>query len=186
MAEIYVSTDIETDGPIPGEYSILSIASAAFTPEQGLGSTFTANLETLPGAQAHPETMAWWRSHEAAWKSSRQDLQAPEPAMLNYLDWLKCLPGQPVFVGFPAAFDFMFVQWYLLRFTGEPPFGHAALDIKTYAMASLNVPYGDTHKRNLPARWFGAHPHTHRAMDDAIEQGSLVMNMLAERQARLE
>ena len=29
MAEIYISTDVETDGPIPGPHSMLSLASAA-------------------------------------------------------------------------------------------------------------------------------------------------------------
>ena len=34
MIEIYVSTDIETDGPIPGRHSILSLGSAAYTPDK--------------------------------------------------------------------------------------------------------------------------------------------------------
>jgi len=57
--------------------------------------------------------------------------------MREYLVWLKALPGKPVFVAYPAAFDFLFVYWYLIRFTGESPFSHSALDIKTYAMALL-------------------------------------------------
>ena len=30
MNEIYVSTDVEVDGPIPGLYSMLSVGSAAY------------------------------------------------------------------------------------------------------------------------------------------------------------
>lgn len=59
MNEIYVSTDCETDGPIPGPYSMLSFASAAFLPDKTLLSTFSANLETLPEAAGHPDTLAW-------------------------------------------------------------------------------------------------------------------------------
>ncbi len=183
MDEIYVSTDTETDGPVPGLYSLLSLASAAYSAGGELLGTFSANLETLPGAQAHPETMAWWHTHEDAWNASRQNLQTPDAAMTAYLEWLKGLPGKPVFVGFPAAYDFMFVQWYLVCFTGEMPFQHAALDIKTYAMAVLKVPYSRTTKRNLPKRWHSRHPHTHQALDDAIEQGLLFLNMLSERTA---
>jgi hypothetical protein len=51
------------------------------------------------------------------------------------------LPGRPVFVGYPAAFDFMFVYWYLIRFAGESLFPQSALDIKTYAMALLRKGY---------------------------------------------
>ena len=54
MPELYISTDIETDGPIPGPHSMLSLGSAAYTAGKQLLGTFSANLETLPGASAHP------------------------------------------------------------------------------------------------------------------------------------
>ena len=180
MSEIYVSTDVEADGPIPGVNSMLSFGSAAFLPDKTLIGTFTANLETLPGAEADPKTTAWWETQPEAWNASREDLQPPETAMQNYLAWLKRLPGRPVFVGYPAAFDFMWVCWYLNRFTGKNPFSHSALDIKTYAMAMLKKDYLYTVKRNMPRRWFDDLPHTHKALDDAIEQGALFCNMLRE------
>ena len=45
--EIYVSTDIEADGPIPGPHSMLSFGSAAYLPDKTVLATFSANLETL-------------------------------------------------------------------------------------------------------------------------------------------
>ncbi len=33
MKEIYVSTDVESDGPIPGPHPLLSFAFAAYTPD---------------------------------------------------------------------------------------------------------------------------------------------------------
>jgi hypothetical protein len=63
---------------------------------------------------------------------------------------------------------------------GESPFSHSALDIKTYAMALLKKDYRQSSKRNMPRRWFDDVPHTHVALDDAIEQGALFCNMLAE------
>ena len=181
MQEIYVSTDVEADGPIPGPHSMLSFGSAAFTPDGELVSTFSANLELLEGAAGHPETMAWWGRNQEAWAQTRTDLQPPSKAMRDYISWLKQLPGRPVFVGYPVAYDFLFVYWYLMRFAGESPFSHSALDIKTYAMAVLGLPYRDSTKRNMPRRWFSASPHTHVALDDAIEQGRLFCNILAER-----
>jgi len=179
-SEIYISTDVETDGPIPGVNSMLSFASAAFEPNSTLIGTFTANLELLPAARPDPKTMQWWEKQPEAWRAHRTDLQAPAQAMPAYLRWLKSLPGIPVFVGYPAAYDFMFVYWYLIRFTGESPFSHSALDIKTYAMAMLKLPYRESVKRTMPSRWFGTHPHTHQALDDAIEQGVLFCKMLQE------
>jgi DNA polymerase III alpha subunit (gram-positive type) len=180
MSEVYVSTDVETDGPIPGVNSMLSFGSAAYLPDKSLISAFTANLETLPDAVTDPKTMAWWETQPEAWQACREDIQQPETAMNNYLDWLKGLPGRPVFVGYPAPFDFMFICWYLNRFTGENPFSHSALDIKTYAMAVLKIDFRHTVKRNMPRRWFDNLPHTHKALDDAIEQGALFCNMLRE------
>jgi hypothetical protein len=180
MAEIYVSTDVETDGPIPGPHSMLSFASAAYRADKSLVGTFTANLETLPGAQGDPGTLAWWRQHSEAWAAARTNLEPPGVAMTRYVAWLKSLPARPVFVGYPAGFDFLFVYWYLLRFAGESPFSFSAVDIKTYAMALLKLDYRESVKRNMPKRWFDKLPHTHVALDDALEQGALFCNMLAE------
>src|SRR5207247_2594486 len=173
MSEIYVSTDVESDGPIPGPNSMLSFASAAYRADKKLVGTFTANLETLPGATGDPGTMAWWRRHAEAWAAARVNPEDPATVMTRYLAWLKALPARPVFVGYPAGFDFLFVYWYLIRFTGESPFSFSALDIKTYAMALLKAEYREAVKRNMPRRWFDPVPHTHVALDDAIEQGAL-------------
>ncbi len=181
MNEIYVSTDVETDGPIPGVNSMLSFASAAYLTDKTLLGTFSANLETLPGAITDPKTMAFWETEPTAWAAARQNLEQPQQAMKNYLAWLKELPGKPVLIGFPVAFDFMFIYWYLMRFVGESPFSFSALDIKTYAMAMLKTPYRKTVKREMPTHWFDEQfPHTHIALDDALEQGILFCNMLEE------
>src|SRR5439155_11681070 len=98
--------------------------------------------------------------------------------MPRYVVWIQKLPGRPVFVAYPAGFDFLFVYWYLIRFAGESPCSFSALDVKTYAMAMLKTPYRESVKRNMPKRWFDDLPHTHRALDDAIEQGAMFCNML--------
>ena len=159
---------------------MLSFASAAYLRDKTLLSTFSANLEALPGAAGHPSTMAWWAQHQDAWAAARKDAEAPEAAMKRYVAWLKALPGKPVFVAYPAGFDFLFVYWYLMRFAGESPFSFSALDIKTYAMALLGGEYRAASKRNMPGRWFDPMPHTHVALDDALEQGALFCNMLAD------
>ncbi|CAB3778347.1 hypothetical protein LMG28138_00458 [Pararobbsia alpina] len=186
--EIYVSTDVEADGPIPGPHSMLSFASAAYTADKQLIATFSANLETLPGASAHPIQEAWWKTQPDAWAACRLNLQAPETALPAYVAWVEKLPGKPVFVAYPAGFDFTYMFWYMMRFAQRCPFSWSALDIKTLAFAMTGLPYRKSIKPRLPASWFDPHPHTHVALDDAIEQGALFCNMLAElrkREARL-
>ncbi len=82
------------------------------------------------------------------------------------------------------ASTFLFVYWYLIRFVGESPFSHSALDIKSYAMAVLKTEYRESTKRNMPRQWFDKLPHKHVALDDAIEQGALFCNMLKFNQAK--
>ena len=178
--EIYISTDIETDGPIPGVNSMLSLASAAYQADKTLVSTFERNLETLPDAEGDPKTMDWWETQPKAWAACRKDCVSPKNAMADFSAWLKQLKGKKVFVAYPAGFDFTFVYWYLVRFTGHSPFSHSALDIKTLAMAMMKSPYRDSVKRNMPRHWFDDMPHTHVALDDAIEQGAMFCNMIAE------
>jgi hypothetical protein len=181
MTELFISTDVESDGPIPGPNSMLSFASAAYTAEKKLVSTFERNLELLPGATPDSGTMNWWHGQPEAWEACRRNLVSPESAMRDYVQWLAGMPGSKVFVAYPAGFDFMFVYWYLIRFTGNSPFSHSALDMKTLAMALLKTTYRDSTKRSMPDRWFDKQlPHTHVALDDAIEQGALFCNMLAE------
>lgn len=178
--EIYISTDVETDGKIPGVNSMLSFCSAAFTADKKLISTFTANLELLDGAIADPDTSDWWKTQPIAWEACRKNLVHPKKAMDDYVLWVKSLGGKPVFVAYPAGFDFLFVYWYLIKFTGYSPFSFSALDIKTYAMAMLKGEYRNATKRNFPKRWFEPVNHSHIALDDAIEQGYLFCNMLRE------
>jgi hypothetical protein len=77
MPEIYVSTDVETDGPVPGPHSMLSFASAAYLADKTLVGTFSANLETLPGAGGHADTVRWWETQPEAWAAGRRDLRPP-------------------------------------------------------------------------------------------------------------
>ncbi len=179
--EIYVSTDIEADGPIPGPNSMLSLASAAYRADKSVISTFSVNLETLPEASPDPRTTAWWQGFPEAWAACRTDTRTPEAAMRDYAAWLGQLPGRVVFLGFPASWDFMWVYWYLVRFTGERPFRENAIDVRSYAMGMRKVRFQETSRTYLPKRWFDPElPHTHVALDDAIEQGAMFCNMLAE------
>jgi len=180
MQEIYVSTDIESDGPIPGPNSMLSFGSAAFLADGTVIDTFSSNLETLEGAVSDPDTARWWLTQPEAWAACRKDLVTPVVAMKAYVEWLKKLPGKPVFVGYPAGYDFLFIYWYLIKFAGESPFSFSALDIKTFAMCMLGGDYRNATKRNMPKRWFGDVSHNHVALDDAREQGELFIKMLQE------
>jgi len=184
---IYISIDIEADGRIPGKNSMLQLGAAAFdltssSPRNHLG-TFKANLELLPGATQSPDTMAWWATQGDAYANTRTNLESPRKAMTRFLSWTRGY-GNPILIGYPVTFDFMWVFWYTMAFGGladneRCPFGFQGLDLKTLAAEKMDVPYPEATKRNMPRRWFlGAPRHTHDGLDDAIGQGIMFVNMM--------
>ena len=183
MKEIYISTDIETDGPIPGQNSLLSIGSAAFVDFE-LVDTFSVNLKQLPDAEMdHRTKVEFWDKNQEAWEACRADMQDPDRAMRYYAEWLKDVErkynGRVVFVGYPAGFDFTFVYWYLMKYNNYSPFSFSCIDMKTLAMAITKKPFKKCIKRNFPKHWLDSkNKHTHIALDDAIEQGEMFCKMM--------
>jgi hypothetical protein len=188
---IYFSNDIEADGPIPGQNSMLSCGFAAFTldpsePNGGhLIETWTANLELIEGAVQDPDTMKWWMEtpeKRKAYAQTRVDLKTPEAAMLSLATWVEKLTsehkGKATYVGYPATYDFLFTYWYLQRFAQRSPFGFQGFDMKTAAAIKLDIPFHKVGKRDMPEAWKGPEPHTHLAVDDAIEQGWMFCRMM--------
>lgn len=182
MTDIFFSIDVETDGPIPGPHSMLSLGCAAFDEGGDMIGTFSRNLHTLPDAEGEEGTMAFWRDNPEAWKETRKGCVDPAEAMKEYKDWVNKLcfekKARAVCVGFPAGFDFMFVYWYLRYFGQQSPFSFSCVDMKTVAMVKLGKSYRDCSKRNFPKEWFGPEKHTHVALEDAIEQGRMFFRMM--------
>lgn len=179
MGEVYVSVDVETDGPCPGLNSMLSVGAAAFSRDGNNLGTFERNIKPAEGAEQNPSTMEWWATQPEAWKSLQIDVASPEVAMADFAEWVDRLPGKAVFVGYPAGFDFTFVYYYFHRYVGRSPFSFSALDIKSFAMAKLGTEFRQTVKKRMPKKWFPKTRHTHVALDDAREQGLLFINMLS-------
>lgn len=179
--QLFVSVDIESDGPIPGHNSMLSFGAAAFE----IGSTtplatFEANLDPLPGAVQDPKTMAFWAMNPEAWKYVTSKTRKPSEVMPLFVSWVKALGNRPVMVGYPVTFDFMFLHWYILRYGGvsESPLGFQGLDIKTLVAERLGIPFSSVSKRVMPKEWFeGAPKHNHTALQDAVGQGVMFVNM---------
>ncbi len=182
--EIYFSLDIESDGPIPSTFSMLSFGAVAMTSDGDQLDVFERNLETLEGAKQDPSTMDWWKTQPEAWELCRKNLVEPKIAMQEFSDWVKLIcnenNGIPVFVAYPAAFDFTFIYWYLIHFVGFSIFSFNALDIKTYGMAMLGCGFKESTKKNFPNRWKSKRRHTHEAIQDALGQGDLFIKMKKE------
>lgn len=182
--EIYFSIDIEADGPIPGPYSMLSFAAVAFqinNHEMIKLGDFSANLDRLPNATQHPDTMKFWSRFPEAYKISREDTIVPLSAMSNLKEWISIMSGEnrPVMVEYPGDYDFMWIYWYFFSYLGNCPFGFCGYSIKSYANAVLkHRHFHSTNKRDMPKEWFDPNlKHTHVALDDALEQAYIFVEM---------
>jgi len=111
----------------------------------------------------------------------------PAEAMARLAAWVAAItPGgaRPIFVGFNAPFDWMFVNDYFHRYTGSNPFGHAALDIKALYMGLTGVSWEETSMHYLAIRYLGGAQLTHNALQDAIDQARILEGILEEMDER--
>ena len=174
--DAYVSVDVETAGPNPTRYSLLSIGACMVVDP---GRSFYVELQPLSDdATAEALAISGLSLEELAERGL-----PPAEAMSRFEAWLKAeVPAgqQPVFVAFNAAFDWMFVSDYFHRFLGRNPFGHAALDLKAYYMGLTGVHWSETTMRYLAARYLQDRRLTHHALRDAQDQAELFCRMFVE------
>jgi DNA polymerase III epsilon subunit-like protein len=172
----YVSVDVETAGPNPSQYSMLSIGACMvcdpkrtfYVELQPVNSNFLPSALSISGLSLE--------------KLAQQGL-APAEAMARFEIWAKeqVPEGQrPIFVALNAPFDWMFVNDYFHRYIGHNPFGHSALDLKAFYMGMTGVSWEETAMRRIATRYSNTRKLTHHALQDAVDQARLFQNMLRE------
>ncbi|RJG40883.1 DNA polymerase III subunit epsilon [Mesorhizobium sp. DCY119] len=184
----FIITDIEADGPDPGRHSMLSLASVARGEDGRDHGEFAINLKPLQDANQDPGTMRWWRMHPLAWEETTRDQTEPEMAMRAWVDWVRSLPGTPVFAAHPLSFDGPWVDWYLQKFVGYRLFFRArdpgvcygaGVDIPSLLMGFMGWEYQHCSRDHYPATWLGGHHHSHCALDDARGYAHLLTLLLS-------
>ena len=114
--EIFISIDVETAGPIPGEYSMLSIGACVVTDPS---ATFACELKPI-NDRFVPEAL---KVSGLSLDRLLQDGTEPEAAMRRFRAWIDQIVGDdtPVFVGFNAPFDWSFVKLLLSQIHRRKP-----------------------------------------------------------------
>lgn len=190
VGELYISVDVETDGPIPGDCNMVSVgASVCGSTMLGEGfhridngPTFYRELETEFAGD--PDTRRWLAGQ--GFELDSPQAVAPKVAMIHFKDWVEMtsddLGCRPVYVAYPLGFDWSFTHWYFEHYLGpkSDPFGFSnALDIKTFFSAKSGRGLLGSLKRNMPREVKTVKtPHTHNAKDDAVGQGELFANLV--------
>ncbi len=174
--EIYFSVDVETAGPVPPDYSLLSIGACVVGDD---AKRFYIELVPL-NDNFTAEAMAMSATTLAELK---QRGVLPRAAMTQFAAWTRAQARDalPVFVGFNAPFDWSFINFYFVKFLGaeKNPFGHSALDIKSYYMGAYGTTFGAASMRRLPPEIRPSNtPLSHNALDDALQQAKIFERLL--------
>lgn len=177
--EVLVSVDIETSGQSPSVGSMLSIGACLVDdPDVQL----YLELRPLPERPWSDEAA---RIHQLDKARLDKEGLTPEAAMERFAAWLvdACgADGWPIFVGFNAPFDWMFVADYFWRYIGRNPFGVSALDLKSYYMGREGVTRWWETRRIFIDRKLQMEPdHSHHALDDARGQAAIARALLGRR-----
>jgi len=184
--DVYFSADIETDGPIPGPYSLLSFAivvagrwkDGRFERPANLDAVFYRELRPISD-RYEPEAL-----HVNKLDRDRLIREGADPAdaMTEAAAWVRQMAGagQPVLVAFPLSFDWTWLYWYLTNFSRDgSPFGHSScFDIKTAFAVKSRLPISAAGRSKLPVELQAPSPHTHHAVDDAREQAEVFARLM--------
>lgn len=185
-ADLYISADVETDGPVPGPFSLLAFGLAVvgrydgrrFERIPGRERTFYRELRPISDEyQGEALKINGLNRNELLRAGAR-----PEEAMHEAADWVRSVSEghRAVLVAYPVAFDWSFLYWYFERFAPNgSPFGHSScLDVRTAYQAVAGSVFDESGKASMPDFLRPQAPHTHNALDDAIEQGELFANVM--------
>jgi hypothetical protein len=168
----YVMVDVEADGPIPGDYSMVSFG--AIVVDDALDKTFYGELKPVSDRWV-PEAL------NVSGFSRDQTLTFEDPRLVmeRFKAWLGASSkGRPMFVSDNNGFDWQFINWYFHHFIGENPFGFSSMNLGSlYKGLVRDVSKNFKHLRRTR--------HTHHPVDDARGNAEAMLAMKRELQLRV-
>jgi DNA polymerase III alpha subunit (gram-positive type) len=163
----YIMVDIESDGPIPGDYSMICFGAVVVEP--GLTRTFYGRLKPI-SEQFIPDALAV----SGFTREQVIDFDDPKTVMTQFADWLCSISKDRLtFISDNNGFDWQFINWYFHHFTGKNPFGYSSTNLGSLYKGLVNDTL-QTFKHLRKTR------HTHDPLDDAIGNAEALLTMKEE------
>jgi len=160
----YVMVDVESDGPIPGDFSMICFGAVIVEP--ALDRTFYGRLKPI-SEKFVPESLAvsgFTREETLAFDD-------PVTVMTDFRDWLKAnCNGRYLFVSDNNGFDWQFINWYFHHFVGTNPFGFSSTNLGSLYKGLMKDTFVNF-KRLRKTR------HTHDPVDDARGNAEALLTM---------
>jgi hypothetical protein len=162
----YMMVDVEADGPIPGDFSMISFG--AIVVEPGLDKTFYGQLRPISDRWIPEALQVSGHSREAT-----LGFDDPLSVMTAFGDWIKGNSrGRPMFISDNNGFDWQFINWYFHHFIGSNPFGHSSTNLGSlYKGLVKDTAQNFKHLRQTR--------HTHHPVDDAKGNAEALLTMKA-------
>jgi hypothetical protein len=150
----YIMVDVESDGPIPGDYSMISFGAVLVN--ESLDQTFYGQLKPI-SEKFIPEALAV----SGFTREDTLSFNDPVQVMTDFKNWIeKVASDRPLFISDNNGFDWMFICWYFHHFIGVNPFGHSSQNLGSLYKGMEK----DTFKNFKHLR---KTKHTHHPVDDA-------------------
>ena len=163
----YIMVDIESDGPIPGDYSMISFGAVLV--DEKLDKTFYGKLKPISD-KFIPDALA------VSGHSREQTLEFEEPreVMMKFSAWIKeNSKDSPIFISDNNGFDWMFICWYFHHFIGKNPFGFSSQNLGSLYKGMVK----DTSKNFKHLR---KTKHDHNPVNDAKGNAEALLRMKKE------
>lgn len=160
----YYMVDVEADGPIPGDFSLVSFGAVRVDSE--LDQHYYGRCQPI-SQQFIPEALAV-SGH------SREETLAfddPKEVFEGFAAWIKkTTVGQPMFVSDNNGFDWQFINWYFHHFLGTNPFGFSSTNLGSLYKGLVSDTFVNfKHLRKTK--------HTHHPVDDALGNAQALLHM---------
>lgn len=160
----WIMVDVESDGPIPSEYSMISFG--AIIVDEKLDKTFYGKLK--------PMSELWLPEALQVSGFTREEtltFEEPYSVMLNFKNWiLENSQGRPFFIADNNGFDWQFINFYFHYFLRENPFGFSSSNLGSFYKGLIK----DTFKNFKHLR---KTKHTHNPVDDARGNAEALLYM---------
>ena len=160
----YIMVDIESDGPIPGDFSMVSFGAVVV--DQNLDRFFYGKLKPI-SEKWIPEAL----NVSGHTREETMTFSEPEKVMQEFKDWINLnSKGRPIFISDNNGFDWMFICWYFHHFIGENPFGHSSRRLSDLFCGL---------QKDTFAKWKHLRKtlHTHNPVDDAMGNAEVLLLM---------
>ena len=163
----YFMVDVEADGPIPGDYSMICFGAVVVEPS--LDKSFYGRLK--------PISEKWIPEAQQVSGFTREETLAfeePESVMANFAGWIaENSQGRPFFIADNNGFDWQFINWYFHHYMGRNPFGHSSNNLGSlYKGLAKDMFVNFKHLRQTA--------HTHHPVDDARGNAEALLIMKQE------